>query len=275
MKVRILGVGGMLGGMAERYFKSLDKYDVQAVSNKDYRADYRDPNDAKVLCVHGLTKGDHVINCIGAIKPKFNSIDQTLASIYVNAVFPRKLADECETAGVKLTHITTDCVFSGNSGKYSEFSNHDALDQYGKSKSLGEPENALVIRTSIIGPEWHGNKRSLVEWLLSKNGGKVDGYMNHMWNGLTTLELCKAIGQIIDKDMHQWDMFHLYSTDVSKYELLQKMVTAFDLNIQVNPVNAKESCDRTLRTCKQWQDVLKPLPLDDMLKEAAPFTSTL
>lgn len=274
MKIRILGAGGMLGGMADRYFKSLDKYEVQSVKSSDFVAHYSNRDDARVATSY-LGKGDYILNCIGAIKPKFNKLDQMLQNIYTNAIFPRKLADECESAGINLIHITTDCVFDGAHGNYAENSPHNATDEYGKSKSLGEPENALVIRTSIIGPEWHGNKRSLVEWLISKNNGKVSGFMDHRWNGLTTLELCKSIDKIISKDMFQWDMFHLYSTGIDKYNLLSKMVMYFDLNIDVDPTLSGKSCDRTLVTIKDWQKTLLPLPLDDMLKEISPYTNTL
>lgn len=274
MKIRILGAGGMLGGMADRHLRSLDKYSIEPITNKDYRADYRDSGDARALTCN-LSPGDFVLNCIGAIKPKFNSLNQMLASIYVNAVFPRKLADECEDKKLKLIHITTDCVYDGQRGKYTENIPHNAKDEYGKSKSLGEPENALVIRTSIIGPEWHGNKRSLMEWLISKSGNKVDGFMNHKWNGLTTLELVKCIDRIIEQDLYQFDNFNLYSTDVDKYNLLVKMATAFDLNVEVHPTMAAEACDRTLRTIKKWQEWLKPSDLDKMLTELAPYASTL
>lgn len=274
MKVRILGTGGMLGGMAERFLRSLDKYDVQGLNGNNFRAHYNSPNDAG-MAINGLSSGDYIINCIGAIKPKFKSLDQMLLSIYTNAVFPRKLADQCEQAKVRMIHITSDCSYSGSRGKYTENIPHDALDEYGKSKSLGEPENALVIRTSIIGPEWHGNKRSLMEWLISKAGSKVDGFMNHKWNGITTLELSKCIDKIIQEDLFQWDNFHLYSTDVDKFNLLSKMTVAFDLNVDVNPIMAAESCDRTLRTIKKWQEWLNPAGIDDMLKEIAPYTSTL
>lgn len=274
MRVRIMGTGGMLGGMAERYFRSLDKYDVQGFNGNNFRAHYNSPNDAGIA-TYGLSDGDYIINCIGAIKPKFKSIDQILLAIYTNAVFPRKLADQCEQNKLKLIHITTDCVYDGLRGKYTENIPHNATDEYGKSKSLGEPENALVIRTSIIGPEWHGNKRSLMEWLISNAGSKVDGFMNHKWNGLTTLELSKCMARIIDEDLFQWDNFHLYSTDIDKFNLLSKMAQAFDLNVDVHPTMGGLACDRTLRTIKKWQEWLKPSDIDTMLKELAPYASTL
>jgi dTDP-4-dehydrorhamnose reductase len=278
MKLGLLGHKGMLGGMADRYFKSqgydviLSDYETKSKitanwSNFDSVADLVGP----------FKDCDYILNCIGAIKPKFLALDGIANSIYVNAIFPRLLANVCDLRDkpIKLIHITTDCVFDGRRGQYDETMPHDATDDYGKSKSLGEAANAMVIRTSIIGPEWHGNKRSLIEWLVSKNGSKVDGYLNHNWNGLTTLEFCKMVDKIIQRNEYQWDNFHLYSTDVTKYELLQKMITAFDLNITVHPTNGAQNCDRTLRTIKQWQYTLQPASLDDMLKEVAPFVSTL
>jgi dTDP-4-dehydrorhamnose reductase len=272
MKLLILG-NGMMGGMAQRYFSS-HGYEVTGMSRKDLDIKYSNTEEQIRVLTDKVRAADAVLNCIGAIKPKFACNDELPHNIYVNAVFPHLLANICEPLGKWMLQITSDCSFDGLRGQYMESMPHTATDDYGRSKSLGEPLNCLVIRTSIIGPEWGGNKRSLVEWLLSKNGGKVDGYMNHVWNGLTTLELCKMIDKILRDDLYQMDNFNLYSTDVNKFQLLSKMCAVWGLNIEVHPTLAAERCDRTLRTIKQWQWTLKPALLDDMLKELTPYVTT-
>lgn len=244
--VRILGATGMLGGMLLRelegrcFVKSLDIPRVQPCSFSDLKSQL----DSATY----NTPPDFIVNCIGAIKPKFNNSSQLASNIFVNSIFPRMLADYCEAQGIKLIHITTDCVFSGKTGQYTESSTHDALDEYGKSKSLGEPTNCMTLRTSIIGPEWNGNKRSLVEWLLSQTEvGKVNGFTNHFWNGLTTLELSHCIERIV-RHLYNPGIFHVFGEDVSKYTMLRTMVSAWNLPIKVESVEAKEACNRTLRT---------------------------
>jgi dTDP-4-dehydrorhamnose reductase len=208
---------------------------------------------------------EYVVNCIGAIKPMFK--DDMLGSIYTNAIFPLQLANAAQKAKKKLIHITTDCVFDGVTGKYDETSKHNATDEYGKSKSLGEPANCLVLRTSIIGPEIGGRKRSLLEWVRSQEGKTVKGFQNHLWNGVTTLELGNVIDRIIVQNLYQNGTFHVFGEDVTKAQLLCNIAYAYKIPLTVNTINAPEACDRTLRTVKELQEKVQPAGLDTMLKE--------
>ena len=155
-KIIILGSTGMLGRYIERYFLDQDM-PIVALSRKDF--------DASVVSEFELSRklfpSSVVINCIGLIKPQVDKYG-TLEAIKVNSAFPHKLANVCKKIGSKCIHITTDCVYSGSKGAYIEDDVHDASDIYGKTKSLGEPRNCTVIRTSIIGEEVH-QTRSLLE----------------------------------------------------------------------------------------------------------------
>jgi dTDP-4-dehydrorhamnose reductase len=110
-------------------------------------------------------------------------------------------------------HITTDCVFSGRGGRYDENSLHDCLDDYGKSKSLGENQNLTIIRTSIIGEE-KTNKKSLLEWVKSQKNNLIFGYTNHFWNGVTCLEMSKFIFTLIKEQNYWKGVQHVYSPDI-------------------------------------------------------------
>jgi len=187
-----------------------------------------------------------MINCIGVIKP-FMGINK-INSIYVNSIFPHKLSRYCQQKNIKLVHITTDCVFSGKLGKYDEQSPHDCEDDYGKSKSLGEPNNCMVLRTSIIGEEVHKNA-SLIEWVKNNKGGNINGFVNHTWNGITTKHYAEICNQIIEKELYDNGLFHLHSNDVTKLELLHLIDDRFDLNITINPTKTP-IVDRTLRSQK-------------------------
>ena len=130
----------------------------------------------------------------------------------------------------KLIHISTDCVFSGTKGKYSEKSIPDAIDAYGRTKALGEfdLQNHLCIRTSIIGPELKQNGEGLLHWLF-KQKGNVYGYKNVFWSGVTTLQLSKAIVFAIENEIDGlWNLTN--GIEISKYELIENIIKTFNLN---------------------------------------------
>lgn len=265
MKVVVLGDTGMLGGMLRRYLEKQDDIDVSGFSRQD---------GVEVCPGHRVKDfvyddADYIINCIGAIKPVFNDKSRLVEAIYTNAIFPHELPKMFLDS--KIIHITTDCVFDGRDGGYTESSPHNPLDEYGKSKSLGEPADCMVLRTSIVGPEWGGNKRSLVEWFLSQHKSSVNGYTNHIWNGITTLELSRCIFDIIRNELYSNGTYHLFSVDINKYQLLRMMESWWKRGIAINPVEAPQSCNRTLRTTKELNSVLKPKSISMMLEELQPF----
>ena len=183
---------------------------------------------------------DVVINCIGLI-PQTNS--NVEAFYKVNRDFPIELSKKCK----KLIHITTDCVFSGNTTEsYTESSLHDATNDYGLSKSQGEQMNATIIRTSIIGEETK-NKKSLLEWVKSNKGGEIDGYTNHYWNGVTCEELSRIIYKIISENLYWTGVRHIFSPEtVSKYELVSMINDVYGLGIKINPKETPTSINRSL-----------------------------
>jgi len=208
---------------------------------------------------------DYYINCAGSIKQKIS--EENKDDILVNAVFPWQLADMCEKFGSRLIHITTDCVFSGQKGKYTEEDVHDCLDFYGKTKSLGEPTNAMVIRTSIIGEELSG-KVSLIEWAKSNAGKNVRGFVNHFWNGVTTLQYAKICQNIVENDYYQKGKFHVFSPeDVTKHDLLEIVSNKFDLNLEIQSYRTPMDVDRTLRSNNRLVEKLKIPSIDAQVEE--------
>jgi len=243
MRVFVLGYTGMLGTYVTFYLRE-NGYDVVGLNRADLDAAYIDDD---TMFHFGEQKDDVVINCMGAIKPQVDKLG-TLNAIKVNSLFPHLLADICEEKGCKLIHITTDCVFSGNDGNYTEDSPHDCTDVYGKTKSLGEPSNCTVVRASIIGEEF-GTSRSLIEWVKSEDGNTVNGYLNHQWNGLTCYQMAKVFEKIIADDLYWSGVRHIYSINsLNKHQLVQAISSAHELNIEVTPVDGPSKCDRTLST---------------------------
>lgn len=268
MKVGLLGRNGMLGSMVKLLLDGEKEFDVVSSDRKELSIFPRKLNDiGPLLTKHFGADVDYMINCIGAIKPTFKEATNPTVPIYTNAVFPHQLAQWANLTDTKLIHITTDCVYDGVTGRYDEESPHTALDDYGKSKSLGEPENAMVLRTSIIGPEIGGRQRSFLEWIKSQNGKTINGYVNHMWNGITTLELAHTIMDILDSDLYDDGTYHVFSEDVSKYDLCKAVVEAYGLDIRVEPTMAEKSVNRTLRSIHDFNDYIQPSELDKMLND--------
>jgi dTDP-4-dehydrorhamnose reductase len=188
-----------------------------------------------------LDSGTTVINCIGL--PPRTPPEDLLA---VNAVFPRRLAAQCAARGARLIHVSTNGVFAGNSGGYTELAVPDATDAYGISKLLGEPPQCMVLRTSIIGYEGPGG-RYLLAWALGQHGQAIPGFVNHRWNGVTTVALARGVIRILADDLYDPGVFHLHASDsVSKYELLDTIREVFGVQLTIVPTRNPQCTDLTL-----------------------------
>lgn len=245
MKVVIFGASGMLGRYVSSYLDR-EGMEVIEICRKDFEINL-DKNLEKIsnfLSSLSLETGTLIINCSGLIKPQVDKYGEAL-SIMVNSLFPHLLSRYCEDNNHKMIHISTDCVFSGKRGNYTETDPHDVTDVYGRTKSLGEPKNCTVIRTSIIGEEIDQG-RSLLEWVKANKGGTIDGFNNHNWNGVTCLQLSKVITEILRNKNYWSGVRHIYSNPVNKFELLKLINQSYNFGITITEVEAGTSCDRTL-----------------------------
>ncbi len=260
MKALILGSTGMLGNAVARGFSRDDSFRIKC-SSRGRAGDLVPDRDRVVFDAvqHDLTSQcgtdyDYVINCIGVIKPFIN--DNPYHSAYINGAFPHKLALWAKEHGARMIHITTDCVFSGKDGAYTESSVHDEEDFYGRSKSLGEPSNCMVLRTSMIGEEIHKHA-SLIAWVKSQAGNTINGFTNHLWNGVTTNQYGEICKRIIKEGLYEEGLFHAFSPNpVNKLELVTAINNRFDLGITINPMEANPAVDRTLSTNRALNDKL-------------------
>lgn len=209
---------------------------------------------------------DYVINGVGVLN---QFVDANLANgIYLNSVFPHFLADCIKESKAKLIHISTDCVFEGTKGHYTEKDLPDATSYYGRSKALGEviEQKNLTIRTSIVGPELKEDGIGLFHWFM-KQSGTVGGYEKVIWSGVTTLQLAKAIEQDIEK--RKTGLYHLVNNqDISKYELL----ALFNQYCRKNPIvirpNKEVVSDKTLVNSDK-EEVFHVPNYEQMIKEMA------
>jgi len=264
----------MLGKYVEKHFESLN-YEVISINRDIIDASSVSENYLKFIFTSlGLSKDDVIINCIGTIKPRIDALGD-LNGILVNSVFPRIIANVCESMEINLIHPTTDCVYSGLKGSYDENDKYDVSDVYGMSKAMGEPSNCTVIRTSIIGEEV-GQGRSLVEWIKSSANTTVNGFTNHFWNGITCLQFAKVCEQIIKTDNFWKGIKHLHSNTLNKQELVSVVSDVYRLNITVIPKETPSKCDRSMSSIHQENlDSFKIPTLKEQIIEMKEFSKIL
>jgi len=218
-----MGSFSMLGHIVYKYLVESNKYHVIDTSfpvkkdNSSFLLDATDKNAVEHFIK--TEKPDIVINCIGVLIEGSNRDPAT--AIYLNSFFPHQLSKLLRETGGKLIHISTDCVFSGKKGRYSESDFCDSDDIYGRSKALGEVINDydLTIRTSKIGPDLNQEGEELFHWFQNQKG-QIKGYKMAFWSGVTTLEMAKGIEIAIE--LGNTGLVHFTNgIPVSKYELLQ------------------------------------------------------
>jgi len=199
---------------------------------------------ARVARVHAVFAPQAVVNAVGIVKQRPDAKDN-ITSIEVNALFPHRLAELCVASGTQLVHMSTDCVFSGKKGGYSEDDLPDAEDLYGRSKLLGEVSGArcLSLRTSIIGREL-GRKTGLLEWFLAQRG-TVRGYRNAIFSGFTTIEMARIIEKVIVRQGESSGLYHVSSERISKHDLLVRIRDRLGLETKIQP-DDDFRCDRSL-----------------------------
>ncbi|HSU26036.1 MAG TPA: SDR family oxidoreductase [Pyrinomonadaceae bacterium] len=176
---------------------------------------------------------DVVINAVGIIKQLPSSKD-VITTLNVNSIFPHRLAQLSEQFGFRLICVSTDCVFDGLKGGYTEADMPNAIDLYGKSKNLGEVtgENCLTIRTSIIGREL-ASSHSLVEWFLSNRGKRVKGFARAIYSGFPTIVLADIIRMLLTEHKHLAGLYHISSDPINKFELLKLIGSAYDSEVAI------------------------------------------
>ncbi|MDF2645366.1 MAG: family oxidoreductase, partial [Paenibacillus sp.] len=199
MKLLILGGNGMAGHILVEYFRKCTPYSVYSTSRSRPNPEglFLDvENPVMVEKVLMEVAPDVIINCIGILNE--DARQREIEAYRINGLLPHYLKVLADRLHAKLIHISTDCVFSGDRGNYTEEDIPDGLSVYARTKALGEiiDDRHLTIRTSIIGPEIRPHGIGLMQWFMEQEG-MVKGYQNVYWNGVTTLELAKVIEHVI------------------------------------------------------------------------------
>ncbi len=223
------------------------------------------------------TKPDIVLNCIGIVKQHKDSNNYS-KSISVNALLPHQIANACAEIGCRMIQFSSDCVFDGLKGNYTESDFADAQDLYGRSKALGEVgymENVLTIRTSTIGREVfpHGG---LIEWFLANKGQEIKGYTKAIYSGFPTKRLANIINDYVIPSTSLSGIVHIASQPIDKFSLLNMIKDHFKLPIDILADN-KVTIERSLNSnafnkltgfqSPSWKEMMKDLEVDQNIYE--------
>ena len=228
-----------------------------------------------VLNVDALTevlatvRPDVVINCVGIIKQLAAAKDPFL-SVSINSLLPHRLHRLCRAAGARLIHFSTDCVFSGRTGNYSEDDQSDAFDLYGRSKFLGETvgDGAFTIRSSIIGHEL-ATSSGLLEWFLSQRGQRVRGYRRAIFSGFTTTEMARIVRRVLTEHPELSGTLQVSSEPIDKYDLLTLIKKVYRVDALIVP-DDEVQIDRSLDSTRFRQLTgYVPPPWPQMIEEMA------
>ncbi len=259
MRLLILGGSGMLGHQLLKWFERRCEVRATLRRKKVFYAnapffttrnsffDTDACNFKRLSTICADFNPDAVINCIGVIKQR-EAARAAVPSITINALFPQQLAELCRQRGIRMIHLSTDCVFSGRKGAYREEDFCDADDLYGRTKLLGEvgEPGCITLRTSIIGPELY-HKQSLLEWFLAQQGQTIKGFKNAIYSGFTTYEMCRIIEYLLTKYPQAAGIYHVSSDPISKHDLLTMIRDQLALNITIEP-DLSFHCDRSLNS---------------------------
>ena len=227
--------------------RSIPKKFIKYKANIDLNIDVEDITNLKKKIIK--FKPNIIVNCIGVIKQKILSLEEKNI-FYINSIFPHEVYKISKMINSKIIHFSTDCVFDGKKGNYTEDSLPNAEDIYGFSKALGELDfnNSLTIRTSIIGHELQ-SKNSLLEWFLQLNQKKCYGFTDAYFSGLTTIEIFNFIEKFILENKKINGIYHLSASKISKFNLLKKISKIYSKKIQIIKNNDLK-IDRSLNSRK-------------------------
>lgn len=270
LKVLVLGSTGLIGHQVFNYLDKTGKYDLHNIT---YR---KKLNEDTILCnvrnEHEFLEAiksispDVIVNCMGILIEGANADPEN--AIFINSYMPHRMMRLANEMNCKLTHISTDCVFSGEkNASYVEDDFKDGKDTYAKSKGLGEiiNDNHLTLRTSVIGPELKTDGEELFHWFMSQSG-KINGFTGAIWSGVTTIQLAKAVHWSIQNEIT--GLYHVTNNDsINKYDLLCLIKKYLKKEIEINPVVGKNLNKSFIDTRKEMDYQIPSY--EEMVKEMA------
>lgn len=278
MKVLVIGASGMIGSTVLRVLSEKKDWQVfgsvrdesvkrffPAAIGERLIAEVDVEHPDALVKVLDQVRPDVVVNCAGLTKHKPEAEDP-LVSIPINTLMPHRLAGLCKLVGARLIHVSTDCVFSGEKGSYTEDDFADARDVYGKSKALGEVDypHAITLRTSTIGHELQSTY-GLLDWFLSQQG-RCKGYTNAIFSGLPTVVFAQVVRDVVIPHAELSGLYHVAAKPINKFDLLKLIAEVYGKSIDIVP-DEKLVIDRSLDATRfqlatgyhapEWPELIK------------------
>lgn len=279
MNILIFGITGILGNAIFRVLSETKKIKVYGTARRsNFDSEYseniiRDINVdsySSIIDAFNVAKPDVVINCVGIVK-QLLCVNDPLKVLPINSMLPHYLAKLSTACNARFIQYSTDCVFSGKKGGYTEKCVSDCEDLYGKSKFIGEVSypNSLTLRTSLIGHEISSHN-GLLEWFLSQNGS-VNGYSKAIFSGLTAYEHAKVLRDFVLPNNKLQGIYHLAASPISKYDLLKLVAQIYNKKIDVIARDTPK-IDRSMDGSKFYKETgYAPPSWDFMIKEMYKF----
>lgn len=284
MNILIIGAGGMIGHKMFQILKAQghrvtgtirqakDHYDKFKIFTEDEIIDLVDVSEfEKTENILNSVKPEIILNCVGITlrKPEVKNLEYCKK---INSEFPHFLKKWTEVNNSYLIHFSTDCVFSGKDGPYTEESLFSAEDIYGKTKAAGEVtgSQALTLRGSMIGRELYG-KTELLEWVIAQRGKQIKGFSNAIYTGVTTNLMAKLVAGLILLPNKLTGVYQVSSEPISKLELLKLINDCYKLNLTIiedsgystSKILMSEKLKRNMGfNCPKWPEMVDDLTKD-------------
>lgn len=280
LRVVVIGASGMIGSTMLRVLAEKSdlevygtlrsgkwkKYYSPSISNRLISGIDVDKHDDLVRIIDSV-KPDVVINCAGLTK-HIDGADNPLVTIPINSLMPHRLAALCKITGARLIHISTDCVFLGSKGNYTEQDPADAMDIYGKSKYLGETlyPHTVTLRTSTIGHELESSY-GLLNWFLAQDK-QCKGYKRAIFSGLPTVFFAKVVRDIVIPREDLSGLYHVAGKAINKYKLLCLIAEIYKKSIDIIPdddfvidrsLNDQKFRDATGYEAPEWRELIETM----------------
>ena len=280
MKLLVIGASGMIGSTVLRVLSETQEYEAYGTVRNDQAKSFF---SAKIVgkLISGINAEDHdslvrlleetspdvIINCAGLTKHKAGA-ENPLLSLPINSLMPHRLAGLCGLVGARMIHVSSDCVFAGDKGNYTEEDFTDARDVYGQSKALGEVHypHTVTLRTSTIGHEFQ-SQYGLLEWFLAQEK-ECGGFTRAIFSGLPTMIFAQVLRDIVIPDLNLSGLFHIAAKPIAKFDLLQILAQVYGKSINIVP-NDKLIIDRSLDASRfheatgyiapEWPELIKKM----------------
>ena len=278
MRVLVLGANGMIGSTVlrvlseKRYWQvygSIRDVNLKRFFSAEIGERLIDGIDVEhpdsLVRILDQIRPNVVVNCAGLTKHKPEA-ENPLISIPINTLMPHRLAGLCKLVGSRLIHVSTDCVFSGEKGSYSEDDFADARDVYGKSKALGEVDypHAITLRTSTIGHELQSNY-GLLDWFLSQEV-RCKGYTRAVFSGLPTVIFAQVVRDVVIPRTEMSGVYNVAAKPINKFDLLKMIADVYGKSIDIVPddklvidrsLDAKRFQSATGYIAPEWSELIK------------------